>query len=67
MIWTAIFAIYFTLKQKKELTIKQHCLLFFDGEPHIDNAQSYQVHTCQAGRKAWVDSHGEYRYCIDDR
>jgi len=33
------------------------CLLFSDGEPHIDNTQSYQVHTCLIDRKAWAKSH----------
>jgi len=43
MIWTAVFAIHLSLKQKNEITIKQHCLLFSDGEPRIDNTWSYQL------------------------
>ena len=47
----------FIFKTKNEITIKQHFLLFSDGEPYIDNAQSYQVHTYQADQKAWVNLH----------
>jgi len=58
MIWVVAFAIHLSLKQKKGIAIKAHCSLFSNGEPHIDNTRSYQVHTCQANRKAWVDPRG---------
>jgi len=45
MISAAAFAIPLSLKQKNEITIKQYCLLFSYGEPHIDNTYSYQVRT----------------------
>ena len=51
-----LFAIHLSLKQKNEITVKQHCLLFSYGEPHVDNTQSYQVHNCQADQNAIVVS-----------
>ena len=40
MIWAVAFAIHFTLKQKKRITITQPYLLFFDSESPDDNTQS---------------------------
>ena len=40
MIWMAAFAIHLTLKQKRQITIEQHCLLLSDSEPTDDNTQS---------------------------
>jgi len=60
MIWAATFAIHLILKQENEITIKQHYSLFSDGEPHIDNTQSYQMHTYQLTEKlGWIDPHGK--------
>jgi len=57
IIWAATFATSLTLKQKKDITIKQHCLLFSGSEPLTHSTQSNYTHTCQADRKAWVDPH----------
>jgi len=66
MIWVAAFVIHLSLKHKNEITLK-HYLLFSNGEPHIDNTQSYQVHTCLANWKAWLDARRKCRCCIDYR
>ena len=58
MIWVAAFAIRLTSKQKKEIMIRQHYLLFSISEPLTHHTQSNQMHTYEANWKGWVDSHG---------